>query len=62
MANRTPLEKERPCDKVARWDRQAKAARAFARQCGIDVKANVRTHKIMYEQAVAKKYGLDEDF
>ena len=60
--NKTPFEPERPCEKYARWDKQTKAARAFAKQCGINVKANLKTHKIMAEQAIAKKYGLDKDF
>ena len=60
--NRTPLEIERPCEKYERWEKQSKLARAFAKQCGINVRANIKTHKIQYAQEIAKKYGLDADF
>ena len=44
--------------KDARWKKQAKMARAFAKKNGIDVKGNLRQH---HAREVDEKYGWYED-
>lgn len=45
MKKHTFISDETPEQKQARWDKQSKAARAFAKSCGINVKKLVEARR-----------------